>query len=58
MKSLDLTPETLQSFDAVLISTDHDAIDWALIVEHARLIVDTRNVCNRNGLFDGKIHKA
>lgn len=58
MKSLDLTPETLQSFDAVLISTDHDAIDWALIVKHARLIVDTRNVCNRNGLFDGKIHKA
>lgn len=58
MKSLDLTPETLQSFDAVLISTDHDAIDWALIVEHARLIVDTRNACNRNGLFDGKIHKA
>ncbi|MEP3277386.1 MAG: nucleotide sugar dehydrogenase [Stappiaceae bacterium] len=58
MKSLDLTPEKIQSFDAVLISTDHDAIDWAMIVEHARLIMDTRNVCQRNGFFDSKIHKA
>ncbi|WP_281930301.1 nucleotide sugar dehydrogenase [Roseibium album] len=58
MKSLDLTPQNLQSFDAVLISTDHDAIDWATIVEHSRLIVDSRNVCNRNGFFDSKIHKA
>jgi len=31
-------------FDAVLIATDHDVIDWAGLLERARLIVDTRGV--------------
>ncbi len=41
--SVALTAELLGSVDAVLISTDHDAVDYALIAAHARLIVDTRN---------------
>jgi UDP-N-acetyl-D-glucosamine dehydrogenase len=32
------------SYHAVLICTDHDAVDYAAIVNSARLIVDTRNV--------------
>lgn len=43
MKSRPLTPEYLQSRDCVLIATDHSAYDWPWIVEHAQLVVDTRN---------------
>ena len=40
---MSLTPETLASHDVVLIATDHDAVDYALIGAHAPLVVDTRN---------------
>jgi len=36
--------ETAGDYDVVLISTDHDTIDWSLLKERARLIVDTRGV--------------
>jgi UDP-N-acetyl-D-glucosamine dehydrogenase len=49
-RSAALTPATLADADAVLISTDHDAVDYALIGQHARLIVDTRNAFGRRGL--------
>jgi tetrahydromethanopterin S-methyltransferase subunit H len=38
-----LTAEELGRADAVVIVTDHTATDWAFVVEHARLVVDTRN---------------
>ena len=31
-------------FDAVVVATDHDGIDWAALLRDARLIVDTRGV--------------
>lgn len=43
MESQDLTPEYLQSLDAVLIATDHTDFDYHAIVEHAPLVIDTRN---------------
>ena len=43
MKSVPLTPETLASYDCVLIATDHSAYDYEMIVKHSKLIVDTRN---------------
>jgi UDP-N-acetyl-D-glucosamine dehydrogenase len=43
MASQALTPELLRGQDAVLIVTDHTAYDWAFVVEHAPLVVDTRN---------------
>jgi UDP-N-acetyl-D-glucosamine dehydrogenase len=39
-----LTTEHLASLDCVVIVTDHEAIDWKLVAEHAPLIIDTRNV--------------
>jgi UDP-N-acetyl-D-glucosamine dehydrogenase len=57
-RSVDLTPETLQSFDAVLIATDHDAVDYALIAEHAKLVVDTRNAMRRRGLGKANVRQA
>ncbi|MCW3849536.1 hypothetical protein OF829_20045, partial [Sphingomonas sp. LB-2] len=44
-KSVALTPENLATYDVVLIATDHDGIDWGHLVEHSKLVVDTRNVC-------------
>ncbi len=43
MKSIELTRGNLAAYDAVLISTDHDNVDYQMIVDAAPLIVDTRN---------------
>lgn len=56
--STPLTAESLAGFDAVLIATDHDEVDYALIVAHAKLVVDTRNACARHGLAGETIFKA
>lgn len=53
-----LTPKALSEYDAVLIATDHDDVDYGLVVEHARLVIDTRNVCGRAGLIGPNILKA
>jgi len=37
-----LTAENLASFDAVVLATDHDKFDYALIESEAKLIVDSR----------------
>jgi UDP-N-acetyl-D-glucosamine dehydrogenase len=41
---LELSPETVQSQDCVVIVTDHSNYSWDEIVGSARLVVDTRNV--------------
>ena len=43
MRSVNLSPAALASYDCVLIATDHSAYDYAAIVEAAQLVVDTRN---------------
>ncbi len=43
MESVKLTPESLASYDVVLISTAHSAFDWALVAKHSKLVIDTRN---------------
>ena len=45
MVSVPLTDEALEGADVVLVATDHSAIDYARVVERARLVVDTRNAC-------------
>lgn len=57
-RSASLDAATLAGFDAVLISTDHDAVDYALILRHAKLIVDTRNIMARKDLAGDHIIKA
>lgn len=44
MTSCALTPESLSRQDAVLIVTDHAAVDYELIARHAALVVDTRGI--------------
>ena len=43
MHGVALTPAALAEADAVVIVTEHRAIDWQLVVDHAGLVVDTRN---------------
>ena len=44
LKSVDLTADVIKSFDCILVATNHDAFDYELIREHAKLIVDSRGV--------------
>jgi UDP-N-acetyl-D-glucosamine dehydrogenase len=41
--SVALTPDELRAADAVVIVTDHRAIDWQLVADNAGVVVDTRN---------------
>ncbi len=58
LTSQELTPEFLSAQHCVLIVTDHSAFDYAAIVRHAQLVVDTRNATV--GVREGreKIRKA
>lgn len=58
MTSCELTPEYLASQDCVLIATDHTKFDYAKIVEHAQLVVDTRNATRKVERGREKIVKA
>ncbi len=42
LKSVELTRELLQESDCILLATDHDCLDYEMIRENAKLIVDTR----------------
>ena len=52
------TPEYYASLDCVLISTDHSLFNWDEIVEHATLVVDTRNATKNVTSGREKIFKA
>src|SRR5215813_14257832 len=56
--SVPLTSNAIRSYDVVLIATDHDDIDYAAVVTHSKLVVDTRNACARLGLIQDWIIKA
>ncbi|MBN2031109.1 nucleotide sugar dehydrogenase [bacterium] len=58
MKSVEITPQNLQQYDAVIISTAHDAYDYETIVNHAQLIIDTRNATKDVKKNRDKIVKA
>jgi UDP-N-acetyl-D-glucosamine dehydrogenase len=44
LKSEELTPDNLSSYDAVLLATNHDTYDYKMIQKNAQLLVDTRGV--------------
>ncbi len=48
-QSAPVTAATLEQADCVIIVTDHRAVDYDLVRQHARLIVDTRNALRANG---------
>ena len=58
-QSIEWNQETVASFDAVLISTDHSDIDYAQLAEWSDCIIDTRNAMKSVTPKNGKhIFKA
>ncbi|KRB51385.1 UDP-N-acetyl-D-glucosamine dehydrogenase [Rhizobium sp. Root708] len=57
-KSVPLSADLISGYDAVLIATDHDSVDYSVLASNAPLIVDTRNVFARLGLSRDHIIKA
>ncbi|HOV80041.1 MAG TPA: nucleotide sugar dehydrogenase [Bacillota bacterium] len=43
MESVNLTESEIAGADCVLIVTDHSCVDYQAVVDHARLVLDTRN---------------
>ena len=58
MHSIDLTKENLQKYDLVIISTDHTDFDYYFIAENSKLIIDTRNILEKNNVRNDRIFKA
>jgi len=42
--SVELTPDLVASTDAVVVITDHRSVNYQMVMDHALLIVDSRNV--------------
>jgi len=47
MKSVQLNAQTIGGYDAVIVATDHSIYDYSVIVDAAKLVVDTRNATRR-----------
>ncbi|MCT8351717.1 nucleotide sugar dehydrogenase [Photorhabdus kayaii] len=43
-----VTENSLKTFDCVILATDHDKFDYELIINHAKLVVDTRGKYSPN----------
>lgn len=57
--SLDLSDEVLGSMDAVVIVTNHDAVDYGKVLEFAEVLVDARNIAGKViGEFEGGLAPA
>jgi UDP-N-acetyl-D-glucosamine dehydrogenase len=55
MTSVPLTNEMLTQQDLVLIATDHSGVEYPRVVQHAKLVFDTRNATT--GLTGDHIHR-
>jgi UDP-N-acetyl-D-glucosamine dehydrogenase len=58
MTSVELTAQSLASYDCVLIATHHAAYDWRMIADHAKLIVDSRGVMRNVKVDPAKLVSA
>ncbi len=56
--SVALSAAVIESYDAVVICTEHKNVDYPLIAKHAKLIIDTRNAVARQGLNAAEVVKA
>jgi UDP-N-acetyl-D-glucosamine dehydrogenase len=57
-RSVAVDGETIAGYDAVLIATDHDEVDYRLLQKHARVVIDTRNACARAGAIGPNVVRA
>jgi UDP-N-acetyl-D-glucosamine dehydrogenase len=57
-RTVSWNPETLASYDAAFICTDHDDVDYAELVACSQLVVDTRNATRNVSEHRERIVKA
>lgn len=57
-KSVEWNRATIESYDAVLIATNHSCVNYSELGEWARCIVDTRNAMAAVPVKSGKVWKA
>jgi UDP-N-acetyl-D-glucosamine dehydrogenase len=57
-QSQELTADLLAAQDAVVVVTDHSTYDWPWVVEHAPLVIDTRNATRQVQAHRDRIVKA
>src|SRR5207249_2476771 len=58
MRSVELTEQTLGQVDVVPTATDHSSFDYQWIVDHAPLVLDTRNATRTITRGREKIYRA
>lgn len=58
MSSVELTESVLKNHDAAVITTDHSSFNYQWIVDHASLVVDTRNATRAVARCREKIIRA
>jgi UDP-N-acetyl-D-glucosamine dehydrogenase len=56
-RSVPFGPHSLSAYDAVVVVTDHDCIEYQHL-ERAKIVVDTRNACAKRGLLLNNVVKA
>lgn len=57
-RSVELTASNLESYDVVIIATNHSCYDYDLILGKTHIVIDTRNALGRKGQREGKVWKA
>lgn len=57
-KSVKWNRRSISTFDAVLIATAHEAVNYGQLAEWAKLIIDTRNVMSKVKGKNSKVWKA
>jgi len=55
ISTVELTPQTVEASDLVLLVTDHSSFDYQMVADYAHLILDTRNAFR--GVHGGAVVK-
>ncbi len=53
-----MDPAIISKQDAVIIVTDHDAVDYQMLADHAQLVLDTRNAMAQTSPSAARVVKA
>jgi len=57
-RSTPLTAAGIAAFDLVLVATHHQAVEWPLLAQHAKLVVDSRNALATQMIGNPRYFKA
>jgi len=57
LSCVELTAELIESTDCVLIITPHEVYDWQMVLDHAAIVIDTRNAIGDLTSSSGRIIK-